>query len=256
MRTLAVVLKDQRSGPDFAPHRATLEDAYHVAVAGCSIWLHQRADTRHGQLDGLLDFAAQTSPNARRTQVDGVTLVHDNEALAESVRRSGDIAGSLSGMFGEDDAKRYLGPPNAVDLHVQDDGTSGERWTWQGGGWQPQDAKPVPRGISTKNGRLVWTDVPASSAASILMLDDWPAYERGPKDNMASGRAQRKCRPGRSSFGPGLHFSSLVDRHRHIHCSRGLFVESAPAPGPSSAHPRQEPPPETGNGTPKPGRPG
>lgn len=31
--TLAVVLKDQRPGPDFAPHRATLEDAYHVALA-------------------------------------------------------------------------------------------------------------------------------------------------------------------------------------------------------------------------------
>lgn len=114
----------------------------------------------------------------------------DIEALAESVRRSGDIAGSLAGMFGEDDAKRYLGPPSAVDLHVQEVGTGGERWTWQGGGWELQDAKPVPRGISTKKGRLIWTDVPTSTAASTLLLDDWPAYEREPRDNMASGRTQ------------------------------------------------------------------
>ncbi len=35
--TLAVVLSEQRPGPDYAPRRATLEDAYHVALADAGI---------------------------------------------------------------------------------------------------------------------------------------------------------------------------------------------------------------------------
>lgn len=42
---------------------------------------------------------------------------------------------------------------------------------------------------------------------------------------------------------------SLVEQHRHVYLSQGLFVESTPTPGPSTFHLRLQLPPETGNGS-------
>ncbi len=131
------------------------------------------------------DYAALAALNwASRLSPEDITT------LTESVRHSGDIAGSLAAMFGQDAAATYLGPPNAVDLHVQKAGTGGERWTWRGGGWQPLAACPAPRGVGVDGKRLVWSDQPKPPSAPALMLDDWPAYEREPRDNMASGPAR------------------------------------------------------------------
>lgn len=107
----------------------------------------------------------------------------DMEHLTQSVRRSGDIHASLTELFGADAAATYLGPPRAVDLHVRKYDIEGERWIWQQGGWHPENSAPAPRGISRQNGRLAWTEPPATDAPT-LILDDWPGYEREPKDNM------------------------------------------------------------------------
>ncbi len=47
------------------------------------------------------------------------------------------------------------------------------------------DAPPVPCSVAVENGRLIWDCEPASFSVSALVLDQWPAYEREPKDNMA-----------------------------------------------------------------------
>jgi hypothetical protein len=109
-------------------------------------------------------------------------------ALLASIRRSGDVRGSLAVMFGDNAAASYLGPPNAVDLHVRDGKPAGERWQWRNGGWQPLDARPVPRSVRADKGHLLWESDAASFSVSALVLDDWPAYEREPRDNRTPER--------------------------------------------------------------------
>ena len=109
----------------------------------------------------------------------------DMQALLASVRSTGDIGSSLAAMFGGSAAESYLGLPKAVDLRVRDGSPAGERWQWQNGGWGPLDAPPVPCSIAVENGRLIWDCEPATFSGSALVLDQWPAYEREPKDNMA-----------------------------------------------------------------------
>jgi hypothetical protein len=102
-----------------------------------------------------------------------------------SVRSTGDVGGSLARMFGDGAVASWLGPPNAVDLHARDGNPAGERWQWRNGGWQTLDVRPVPRSVSVHNGRIVWNNDPSTPSAAVLVLDDWSAYEREPRDNVA-----------------------------------------------------------------------
>lgn len=104
--------------------------------------------------------------------------------LSRTVRRDSDIAAALISLFGLDVAATHLGPPLAADLHVVGDQVTGVRWTWQAGGWQTLTDQPAPRGLQVQNGRLIWAREQLPATAT-LILDDWSAYEREPKDNMA-----------------------------------------------------------------------
>lgn len=110
------------------------------------------------------------------------------QVLLQSLRQSGDVAGSLTAAFGAEATSLWLGPPNAVDLHARDGKVTGESWIWRNGGWQPIPYKPQPRRLQSADGQLRWdAETPLASTPS-LYLDDWPAYEREPKDNLHASR--------------------------------------------------------------------
>lgn len=90
-------------------------------------------------------------------------------ALLTAVRAGQDVAGPLAAAVGAERAALFLGPPNAVDLHARDGAASGERWRWEGGGWQPAGPAAAPWRVGDE--------------AAPLWLEDWPAYEREPGDN-------------------------------------------------------------------------
>lgn len=113
-------------------------------------------------------------------------------ALLAAVKARGDVAAALAvargagGAGGADAVARMLGAPNSVDLQVRDGRVSGERWQWREGGWQPTAQALAPRRLQSEAGQLRWTsEAPAADRPGVY-LDDWPAYEREPKDNNAS----------------------------------------------------------------------
>ncbi|MBW7902529.1 MAG: ABC transporter permease [Rhodocyclaceae bacterium] len=127
------------------------------------------------------DWAADYAPLAAlpwASRLEPETL----RALFAAVRGAGSVRGPLAEAFGADETALWLGPPNAVDLHARDGRPAGERWTWRDGGWQPVAAPPHPLALRVADGRLR-RDAESAAAADALFLDDWPAYEREPKDN-------------------------------------------------------------------------
>lgn len=110
------------------------------------------------------------------------------QPLIEALRQSGDIERALTAAFGPQLTALWLGPPNAVDLHANDAGVRGERWTWREGGWQPVNESIAPRRLQHPAGQLRWNSEPPLGDLPSLFLDDWPAYEREPKDNRAQAR--------------------------------------------------------------------
>lgn len=111
----------------------------------------------------------------------------DISRLLAAVHADGDVGAALAptGI----DVQAALGAPRATDLHARVGAPTGERWQWRNGGWQADPSTTQPRQWLVQHGRL--QVVPAvHSAAQGLLLDNWPAYEREPKDN-AVGRAAR-----------------------------------------------------------------
>lgn len=111
-------------------------------------------------------------------------------ALLAEIRQSGDVARALRGTDGDARVETYLGSPNAADLRVRSGVVSGERWRWRDGGWQADAAESVPLSLRSVGGRLQLA-APTTEAAEALVLDDWAAYEREPKDNMVRHPARR-----------------------------------------------------------------
>jgi hypothetical protein len=66
------------------------------------------------------------------------------QALVDSVRSTGDIAGSLAHAFGPREADLWAGPPNAVDLQADHTGVHGQRWQWRDGGWSATGEAQLP----------------------------------------------------------------------------------------------------------------
>ncbi len=117
------------------------------------------------------------------------------QALVDSVRDSGDPDGALAQAFGPRVAELWRGPPNAVELQVDSTGVHGQRWHWRDGGWQATGEAVAPRRLQISHGQLSWHEVRAGplaceqASSPSLVIDDWPAYEREPKDNLSPGCA-------------------------------------------------------------------
>ncbi len=106
------------------------------------------------------------------------------QALLATVRLSGNMEQSLQSSIGPQTTALWLGPPNAVDLHASNKNAHGERWTWQNGGWQPSTQQAAPQGLQVDEGLIRSSGEPTLGTQPVLYLDDWPAYERNPKDNL------------------------------------------------------------------------
>lgn len=103
------------------------------------------------------------------------------QALLAQLRRQGDLVAALGSVAAADQVDRWLGPPLATDVRAA--GTAGERWVWRDGGWQEAGSPVAARRLQSIDGRLNW-DAPPQASVPALYLDDWPAYEREPKDNL------------------------------------------------------------------------
>lgn len=97
------------------------------------------------------------------------------QALLAAVRAGQGVGDAAAHALGAEAAEHALGAPYASDTHRQADGTiAGQRWRWQGGGWQPAGA--VQQG---------WAVGAADAKGGALVLDAWPSYERSLSDNAA-----------------------------------------------------------------------
>lgn len=134
-------------------------------------------------------WSAQYVSPAALSQVSKLSP-QDIQKLLATLRQSGDIEHALAAVFAPPLATLWLGPPNAVDLRTDATGVRGERWTWRDGGWQPTGEPLSPRRLRSEAGQLRWNDEAASADQPSLSLDDWLAYEREPKDNVAQNRKQ------------------------------------------------------------------
>jgi hypothetical protein len=132
-------------------------------------------------------WSAKYAPLAALSQASKFSP-QDIRTLSEAVRQSGGIEPSLAAAFGSQLATLWLGPPNAVDLRANETDARGERWTWREGGWQPVNEPTAPRRLQHAAGQLRWNGEPSLAGQPSLFLDDWPAYEREPKDNRALAR--------------------------------------------------------------------
>lgn len=114
----------------------------------------------------------------------------DVRSMLQSLRQNGDLGAALAATADVESVGRWLGPPQAVDLRINIDQHNtemgkigGERWIWRDGGWQPTGSQPQPRRLQSVENQLYWDAAPPP-ARPTLYLDDWPAYEREPKDNL------------------------------------------------------------------------
>lgn len=152
------------------------------ALAGAGAPVTRLAVARRGE------WAADYAPLAALPWASRLTP-ESLQSVLQAVRREGDVASALTLVVGDEATAAWLGAPRAVDLHVVGNTPGGERWTWRDGGWQPADSRPQARHLQRdENGRLNWNAESAPGATPSLYLDDWPAYEREPKDNLQTAR--------------------------------------------------------------------
>lgn len=105
------------------------------------------------------------------------------QQLLHTVRQTGNVPQSLAAHFGNDASALWLGPPQAADLHAHNGEPTGERWVWREGGWQIATTAASPIALQSTSDHLTWQTKPPGSNAPSLYLDNWPAYEREPRDN-------------------------------------------------------------------------
>lgn len=131
------------------------------------------------------EWAPHYAPLAALNWVAGLQAADIGRLLA-AVHGGGDLAAALASAGA--DAATVLGAPRAADLHARLGAPTGERWQWRNGGWQADSSPPQARQWQVEQGGLrIGPAVPGSTQG--LLLDDWIAYEREPKDNNPGDRA-------------------------------------------------------------------